>query len=83
MSAAYFDDTRAGTSNGNGTRADIYLYIERYVRERGYAPSQREIARACYLAQSTVRYHLRVLAAQGKIEIERGKYRGIRLTEAV
>lgn len=44
--------------------------------------SQRELAAACYLAQSSVRYRLATLRARGLIEAVPGKMRSLRLTAA-
>lgn len=63
------------------TRNAIYDYLRQQIAHDGYVPTQRDIARACYLAPSTVRYHLRVMEAQGRIQYWHGVWRGIRLTE--
>lgn len=64
---------------GNTTTEDIYVFIERYIEEHGLPPSQREIAKGCYLANSAVIRHLDKLEAMGRIELIPGKARGIRL----
>lgn len=62
----------------------IYEFIEAYIQEHQYAPTMREIARACgKISTSTVSYHLDALEAQGRIIRSWYKSRSIRLrTEA-
>jgi len=56
----------------------VYSYIEKYQQENGgVSPSQREIGRACFLAQSSVRYHLAKLQGLGRIAYGKGKARHI------
>lgn len=57
----------------------IYRYIEAYIEEHQYAPTVREMARACDIAQSTVVYHLEVLEQAGRLRRSRYKSRGLRL----
>ena len=64
---------------GNQTTEDIYAFIERYIEEYGIPPSQRDIAKGCYLANSAVIRHLDRLEAWGRIQRIPGKSRGIRL----
>lgn len=64
------------------TRDAILRFVTRYTDYHNAPPTQREIARACYLAQSTVRYHLSVLQAQGRLDYRRGKARGLAVREA-
>jgi SOS-response transcriptional repressor LexA len=70
------------TKAGDATRMDILVFVAAYERKHGYGPTHREIGAACYLARSSVRYELSVLARQGRIVLEPGKTRGIRLKEA-
>jgi len=58
----------------------VFGFIHEFIRQKGHAPSQREIARGCYLAQSSVRYHLSKLQADGRIGYDRGKARAISIT---
>lgn len=55
----------------------VYGFIHEFIKQKGHAPSQREIARGCYLAQSSVRYHLSKLQADGRIHYNRGKARAL------
>ena len=59
------------------TTDSVYEYLRHYIRQYGYSPSQREISRDCYLSESTVRYHLKKLAAEGRISFQSGKVRAI------
>lgn len=62
------------------TTDQVYAYVRQYIDHHGYAPSQREIGRGCYLAESTVRYHLKKLIAAGRLYSGAGKVRTIGLT---
>ncbi|MFO7320308.1 MAG: winged helix-turn-helix transcriptional regulator [Chloroflexota bacterium] len=55
----------------------VFSFITTFIQKNGHAPSQREIARGCYLAQSSVRYHLAKLKAEGRISYDRGKARAL------
>ena len=57
----------------------IYDYIDRYIKEKRYSPSMREIARACQVALSTVSYHVERLELAGRLRRLRYKSRSIRL----
>lgn len=59
----------------------VYGFIQDFIRQKGHAPSQREIARGCYLAQSSVRYHLAKLQAEGRISYNRGKARALSIVQ--
>lgn len=60
----------------------VYDYVERSIRENGYAPSVREIGEALGLrSPSTVHFHLRHLAEMGLIERSAGKVRAISVTK--
>ncbi len=61
----------------------IYAYICQFVAERGYPPSQREIARACYLSRTGVVTHLARLEAEGRITRVPRAARGIRIRRQV
>ncbi len=52
----------------NPTTEAVYLYICQYLQKNGQPPTQREIADACYLSQSSVRYHLKKLVAAGWVQ---------------
>lgn len=63
-------------------RGLVLAAIQRSVRERGYPPTLREIAREVGLSVysvSTVTYHLRLLQEAGLIAVTPGTPRGIRL----
>jgi SOS-response transcriptional repressor LexA len=59
----------------------VYRFIHGFIDERGFPPSQREIAEGCYMARSSVQRHLDVLEAKGLIEREIGMARSLSLTE--
>jgi repressor LexA len=59
----------------------VYQYICDYFAEYGFAPSLRDIGRACYLSPSNVIGHLDKLEAQGFISRELRKPRSIVLRD--
>jgi DNA-binding MarR family transcriptional regulator len=59
----------------------IYEFIRDFIDENEFAPSLRDIASGCYMAQSTVTYRLAKLEAKGWIVREFGIARSIRLGE--
>lgn len=61
------------------TTEAVFTFIEGYIAKEGIAPSQREIAEACYLAPSAVPRHLDRLEAWGRIARLPNKARSIRL----
>lgn len=61
------------------TTEAVFTFIEQYIAQEGIAPSQREIAEACYLAPSAVLRHLDRLEAWGRIVRLPNKARSIRL----
>ena len=63
------------------TTDSVYQYVRHYIAQYGFSPSHREISRECYLAESTVRYHLKKLAADGRISYQSGKVRAIGLAD--
>jgi SOS-response transcriptional repressor LexA len=62
------------------TTIQVYTFIQGYVDENGFAPSQREMAKGCYLSHSGVTRHLDRLEAWGCIHRKSGQARGISLT---
>ncbi len=59
----------------------VYEFIKHFIKERGFPPSQREIAEGCFMARSSVQRHLDVLEAKGLIEREIGIARSLSLTD--
>jgi DNA-binding transcriptional regulator YhcF (GntR family) len=54
----------------NPIREQIFEYIIEFKRERdGLAPSVKEIAEACLLSESTVKYHLLKLETERRIRV--------------
>ncbi len=65
------------TSN---TRQRILGFIGKFLNERGYAPTVREIARGCNISTpSVVQYHLNMLEQQGHIRRDPEIFRSIQL----
>ena len=61
----------------NETADLIYEFILAFHAKRGLYPTQREIAKGCNLAPSSVYYQLNRLEAQGRIEREPGRMRSL------
>lgn len=61
----------------NSTADLIYQFILTYYEQHGLYPTQREIAKGCHLAPSSVYYQLNRLEAQGRIEREPGRMRSL------
>ncbi len=58
-------------ANNPSTRDRIFNYIVQYKREHdGLAPAITEIAEACFLSVSTVKYHLFMLEREDRIRME-------------
>ena len=53
---------------------DVYDFIRAYDDTHGMPPSQREIAKGCFIAQSSVTHYLDLLAVQGRIDRIRGVF---------
>ncbi len=58
---------------------EILNYIRHYIAEHGYAPTQQEIARRCYISRTHLIRYLQGLEERGAIRRLRHKHRGIRL----
>ncbi len=58
---------------------DILTYIRQYITQHGYAPTQQEIARRCYISRTHLIRYLQGLEERGAIRRLRHKHRGIRL----
>lgn len=61
----------------NDLTEQIYTFICAYVDQHGYPPSQREIAKACYVSRTGVVQYLKKLVAEGRITREPRQARGI------
>lgn len=57
----------------------VYEFLREYLAAHGYAPSQREIADACFISQTAVTRYLDRLRAARRIWSAPGKPRSIRL----
>lgn len=55
----------------------LYCYIVRYVAANGHAPTQREMAEACYVSNGTISRHLDRLAMYGWIVRTAGRHRAV------
>jgi repressor LexA len=59
-------------------RARVLDFIRRFMEERGYAPTIKEIQKGCgYTSPRPVQFHLKVLEKEGLIERTHGMARGI------
>jgi repressor LexA len=64
----------------SSTRQRILSFIGRFLNERGYAPTVREIARGCKISTpSVVQYHLNTLEREGHIRRDPEVFRSIQL----
>ena len=64
------------------TRLRILDFISSFLKERGYAPTVRDIARGCAISTSSVvQHHLNVLERQGRIQRDPQVFRSIRLVD--
>ncbi len=61
-------------------KESVYKFVCTFIAQRGYAPSFREIARACYISTAYVARCLDVLEAEGRLSREPSKARSIHLT---
>ncbi len=61
------------------TTESVYAFIRNYIETEGYAPSQREIAKGCYLSVGNVVRYLDKLEARGLLYREPNRPRSIRL----
>lgn len=57
----------------------VFDFITDYIQREGISPSQREIARGCFITPPTVLRYLDLLEAQNRIHRVRGVARGIHL----
>ena len=63
-------------------RRQILDFITRFIKERDYAPSVRDVAEGCGISSSSVaQYHLNVLEAEGHIHRDREVSRSIGLVK--
>jgi len=68
--------------NVAGTRLRIITFIGKFIKDRGYAPTVREIMKGCNISvPSVVQYHLDRLEQAGYIERDPQVVRSIRLIE--
>ena len=65
----------------NITAWAVYDFIKAYTEEHTFPPTQQEIAEACILAKSTVKYNLGKLEDARLIRLEPRRARGITLLE--
>lgn len=64
------------------TRLRILNFIRRFLKERGYAPTVRDIARGCNISTpSVVQHHLNILEREGYIRRDPEVFRSIQLVE--
>jgi repressor LexA len=66
----------------SSTRLRILDFIRSFLRDRGYAPTVRDIATGCSISTpSVVQHHLNMLERQGYISRDPQVFRSIRLVE--
>ena len=63
------------------SRRRVFEFIKRFISERGYSPSHKEICEAVYISQPAVKQHIDGLKDAGLIDYEPGKPRTIRVLE--
>ncbi len=59
----------------------MFEYVKKYIKQKGYSPTQREIGRRFKLAKSTIHQHTETLAEKGVIKKNDNLARGISLVE--
>jgi SOS-response transcriptional repressor LexA len=69
------------SSQTQATDEAVFDFIVAYSAEHGFAPSQREIARQCYISLSMVARYLDRLELSGRITRTGGQARSIRVVE--
>ena len=66
------------------TRERIYTFIRSFFRERGYAPTVRDILKGCTISSTAVvQHHLNVLEREGRIRRDPQVFRSIQLPDRV
>ncbi len=66
----------------DATTRDVLKFIKQYKRDHsGNSPTMREVSEGCFVALSTVPYHLKKLEAMGKIYRQHRTARGIILND--
>lgn len=70
-------NTKTNEELGVENRAKILTFIADYRKEKGYVPSQAEVAREFKLTRQGARHHFRILADELKQYPEYGKYKGM------
>jgi repressor LexA len=64
----------------SSTRQRVLSFIGRFINERGYAPTVRDIARGCHISTpSVVQHHLNTLEREGYIRRDPEVFRSIQL----
>ncbi len=67
------------TQSPDEISAQVYDFIQAYIDEHGFAPTQREIALGCYMSKTNIIRYLDRLEMQGRIIRIPGQPRSIRL----
>ena len=72
----------ATLAQGRDRRRKIVRFAAKFTKTNGYPPSVEEIALGVDLQSKTaVRHHLAILAENGDITMQKGKYRSIRVVK--
>src|SRR5574340_878100 len=66
----------------NHRHARVLDFIRTYIKQKGYPPSRREIETATGLSSASTTRCLEELDAQGSIQVDHNRGRGLRLTGA-
>lgn len=69
------------SEQGDERREQIVEFIRRFQADHRYAPSMAEIGVAVGLKKNTVRHHLLKLQNEGRVAMDPGVYRSLRVTE--
>ena len=61
------------------TSEEVFQFIRRYIVEKGFAPTIRDISDGCYMSATNVIRYLDKLEAKGRISREPNKPRSIHI----
>lgn len=72
--------SRSWVGKPSRKQAEVLLFIERFKKGRGYAPSLTEIAKHFDISVPTIHQHVSSLRQKGVLSTDKGKHRSIRKT---
>lgn len=74
--------SKEAMEQGKARRKEIVAFVRSFTKQNGYSPSVQEITEAVGLASgSTTRYHLELLAMEGRITMVPTINRSIRVVK--